>query len=100
MKTKTANEAHFEVIQILDAFEQMAKNKVFKMTATIENVAFADFIALYKTFLTPNKALFMPGEIDNENMTMIYTPCPGCTIAIESEPCVKLYPRINLINYN
>lgn len=100
MKTKSAIEAQHEIIEIIRSFRHMAEHQTCRMSATIENVGFSDFISLYKTIITPKKRLFMPGEIDNENMTFIYTPAPGCTIVVESEPCVKLWPRINLINAN
>lgn len=100
MKTKTFQEAYFEITEIIAAFQHMAEKKVTKMNATIENVGMIDLIIIHKMMITPNKRLFMPGELGTETMTMIYTPARGCTIAIESEPCVKLMPKINLINYN
>lgn len=100
MKTKSSTEAYYEMISILEAFQKMAKNNTSKMNAVIENIRFADLVYIHSILISKNKRFFMPGEIGNENFTIIYTPYPGCTIAFESEPCIKYKPKINLINYN
>lgn len=87
------------VIYAMQKFEECAKENIMRSATTIENVAFADTIKLFSLIPAP-KRLFLPGEIGNENITILVTPAPGFTICIESEPCLKFVPKINLINYN
>jgi hypothetical protein len=93
MKTITAFEAQLMIVEFIGMFQEIAAKKPqnSKFTATIENVSFLEFFQLYSRIKTPYKSLMMPGEFGTETMVMIYLPAPGCTIAIESEPCMKMW---------
>jgi hypothetical protein len=100
MKVKSQIDAQIHINEMLEIFNSMLAKGIMRMNGIIENVAFTDVIKLYHDHLDKRKAfLYMPGEIGNENITIIYTPAPGFTIAIESEPCVNYKPR-TLIHYN
>ncbi len=100
MKTKTATEANILMWDIMESFVQMSRSKVSRASAVVENVALSDIQNLFNG-IDPNlRKLYMPGEMGNECIIIMYYVAPGFTICIESEPCVKLIPKINLINYN
>lgn len=93
MKPITALEAQLMIVEFIEMFQELAAKKPqnSKFTATIENVGFLEFFALYSRIKTKNKSLMMPGELGTETMVMIYLPAPSCTICIESEPCAKMW---------
>lgn len=97
----TALEANVKLHGILEHFAAMASDNPFvKQYAVIENVAFEDVFYLYAIMQDQNRQLFLPGEIHNENITIVYIPCPGCTIGIESEPCVDYRWKVKHTNFN
>lgn len=100
MKTITQIEAQTQIEEIFTAFNLMIAKNVMRMTAIIENVDLTSIVKIHEDLPKDKCRLYMPGEIENENISIIYVPAPGCTICIESEPCVVYQPKINLINYN
>lgn len=66
----------------------------------ISEVRFVDVFSLYNYLPANKKKLFLPGEIGNENITLIYTPVDGCTIIIQSEPCIDYRYKIHNIDIN
>lgn len=100
MKKITQLEAQTQIEEILTAFNLMVGKNVMRMTAIIENVGIVDLTRIHADLPKDKCRLYIPGEIGNENISIIYVPAPGCTICIESEPCVNYRPKINLINYN
>lgn len=103
MKTKSAIEAQLDIISIISEFRRLVaveNYKNYRLNALIENVSLVDIFALYSRIETKYKTIYLPGEIGNENITIVYVLAPGISITIESEPCLKYVPKINLINYN
>lgn len=91
MKTITALEAQNRIVEFIKSFIKMTSSGPGKFTAGIQNVDFIEFINLYHHIKTDKKAIYMPGELETETMTLIYIPAPDCIITIESEPCVKVW---------
>ena len=69
----------------------MAQGKqVPKFYTEIENVGFFDILALWLKLQTENKRLFLPGDLENDRITIVYMVTNDFVIQIESEPCFKL----------
>lgn len=98
MKTKCFNEAADAVHEIMNLFREDAKKEV-KCFYLIQNVSLKDMAILYK-ILPTSKQLYMPKEIDNENMTITFVPVINCIITIESEPCVDFRWKIKHTEFN
>lgn len=100
MKTKDIIEVYDEIMQILDTFDKASRKGAIKMSAVIGSVALADIVLLYTRMREKKKQIYMPGELEEDKVVIVYVPAQGATIAIESEPVKKLRPKINTINYN
>ena len=100
MRVKSQIDAQIHINEMLEIFNGLVAKGITRMNGIIENVAFTDIIKLYYDILDKRKCfLYLPGEIGNENITIIYTVAPGFTIAIESEPCVMFAPK-TILNLN
>lgn len=101
-KVLTTREVQILIIEFIKQFREMAaiKKDFFKMNAEIKNVGFLSMIQLWSKVRTPNKRLYLPGELDNEFMTIVYKPAPNCIITIESVPTKKYVPSLKFKIYN
>lgn len=101
MKTISATEAQINIIETIDRFRELAKiNPYSNMSAFIVNVRFTDIFIVYSRIKTKYKQIYMQEETGKNVITLVYVVCPGVSITIESEPCFKVRPKINSINYN
>lgn len=102
MKTVSTNEAQLAIIEIMNHASRIVARHTTppNIRADIGNVGFADIFKLYSRLITHKKRLYLPGEVGTESVVIVYNVAPGIMIWIESEPCVKLKPKINLINWN
>lgn len=99
METKTDIEVMQEVIRITENFRHLCDCSD-KMTATISNVRFADFILLFLRMQNRGYRVRLVMPDCNQCMTIVYTVIDTAIIYIDSEECKRLKPKINLINYN
>ncbi len=99
-KTKSAIEAQLDIIDIISEFRKLIKTTNSNLSATIENVSFVDIFQLYERIESKYKKIYLPQEIGENKVIIIYVLAPGISITIQSEPALKLVPKINLINYN
>lgn len=101
MKTISVDEAQVGIVEIISRFRELAKiYPTQKMSAKIENIGLTDLFILFSRIQTNNKRIFMPNESGLKGISIVYVLCPGVSITIESEPCLKFKPKINTINYN
>jgi hypothetical protein len=105
--TITANEAKMKILGALRKFEHVQKLGTHNQMFDIRDVAYGDFFLLYRVLHSrygERVRLYMPGEMETEGHLIIMCPCIGCTIGIESEPCVDFRWRIRntewLVNIN
>jgi len=69
----------------------MAQGKqIPKFYTEIENVGFYEILSLWLKLKTDKKRLFMPGDLENDRITIVYMVTNDFVIQIESEPCFKL----------
>lgn len=89
-----------QISAILQRFIEQGKQGVYSQYAKIGNLDFKDLFSLYKCMVNQdlNVALFMPGEIGNECITILYEPIIGCTIEIESTPAVNMSWKIKQLD--
>lgn len=93
MKTLTAKQAQIQIAEIIKAFYDLAKihqDRFIKFTGEIENVGFLEILKLWTLLKSDKIRLYMPGELDNDRITIMYRPDNGCVISIESEKCNTL----------
>lgn len=90
VNTKTVNQTREILRRILKEHIVLSTHhpELVKRYHTIYDVGFYEIFDIYAALPDDKKLLCLPGEIDNENITIIYSPSEGLTIAIESEPCV------------
>lgn len=100
----SARQAQIQIIEIIKRFRELAaihteKGHFINFKAEITNVGFLAILKLWVLTKADDIRLYTPGELDNDHITIIYRPAPGCIISIESEKCHKL-DRQKLINRN
>ena len=99
----TTTEAQIRIVEIIKSFREVigqCQSNNIKFTGEIENVGVWDILQLYGRIKSKNKRLFMPGDADQDMISIVYSPAVNCVIHIESERCIKYKPKINTINYN
>lgn len=99
----SAQQAQVMIVEMIKNFREVAaiKKGVFhRMNAEIKDVSFVGIIHLWSLIITPNKRLYLPGELDNEHITIVYKPAPNCVITIESVPTKKYSPSLKYKIYN
>lgn len=99
MKTLRTIDVQKQICKIIGqnlqyASKMIAEGKQMpKFYTEIENVGFFDMFSLWTKLRTDNKRLFMPGELENDRITIVYKVSADFVIQIESEPCFNLYGR-------
>ncbi len=58
--------------------------------STIEDVDFFAMFTLWKNLKTKNKLLFLPGDLEDDKVTIVYKPAYNCVIEITSEPAGRM----------
>lgn len=105
-KPLTGSEAYMKAIEALEYLKQEIQRYddmnqlVPSFTEEIENVTMMGVLELHNVFDFGNKRLFTPSEIDDNRMTLIWNPFPGCVISFESEPLSKVKIDIKPFNLN
>lgn len=101
-KVFTAVEVCDKIMLCLKQFETARKQGVYKQIKEINNVDFHEFFRLFasmtRTYGDKKVRLYMPGEMANEGMLILFLPTIGQTIAIESTPCVDMQWKVRQID--
>lgn len=82
---KTAAEAKEEIISAMTQFIEREPGRI-KLTTIITELDLEEFFKLWHTLKTEKKTLYMPGELIENVMTIVYAPSHDHQIWIESEP--------------
>lgn len=99
MKALNFSQAADLVHEIMDELKIESRNTIAKRIRIVENVSLKDIITLYRC-LPGRKQIFVPGEIGNENITIVFLPADNCSIIIESEPAVDFRWKIKQQSFN
>lgn len=96
MEKLTSTEALKKITEALDYQTQLFTERMVQgkpqipFYTEIENVDMVHILSLWKRISSSNKLLFLPGQLEEDRITIIYNPVPGVVIEITSEPCFKL----------
>lgn len=96
----TVEQATIKVTQTLTKFVEQRMQGVYSQYAKIGEMEFKELFKLYMNMVNQkfDVALFMPGELGTECMTILYAPSLGCVVEIESVPAVDYKWRVRQIN--
>jgi hypothetical protein len=102
-KVFTAVEVCDKIMVCLKQFEVARKQGVHKQIKEINNVDFHEFFRVFasmtRVYGDKKVRLYMPGEMANEGMMILFLPTIGQTIAIESTPCVDMQWKVRQIDF-
>lgn len=90
MEYITVTQAQKKIAEIIDLFIETAAMQPGKLMASIEPMGMYEICTLFNRMKTDKKMLYVPGELDNDRITILYFPAPNCVIEIESEPLKKV----------
>lgn len=105
-KPLTGSEAYMKAIEALEYLKQEIQRYddmnqlVPAFTEEIENVNMIGIVELYNVFDFGKRQLFAPNDCDDNRMTLIWNPFPGCVISFESEPLSKVKIDTKPFNLN
>lgn len=88
LKTLTAEDTRQQLICLIVKFQADLKKETGPQKATISNVSFNEIFRVYGFLQGMNRTLYMPGEIGNENVTVVLHCADDCEIYIESVPAI------------
>ena len=106
----TLTQTKHKILEVLAYFSEtldkidkddMHTNRILRVS--IENVAHRDIMALYlfMQFKQPDVVrLYMPWDIDGDNIVIVFIPATSCVIHIESEQVERVKPSLNNVNLN